>query len=150
MDQRLGALYELKRLSFSIGYIQNPKNFSPAFAYAYYNRVAPIFHENIARETYDFGPFMDVYAVKASFVDEVTKYVDECDLAGNLTAIGFYKLEDRFSGYKANRMELLHALEYTPIAGRFSDAVWKAIEADAPVEGNRLADMFLPTEVSFD
>ncbi|WP_240975791.1 hypothetical protein [Paraburkholderia aromaticivorans] len=87
MDQQLIALYEIKRQSFLIGYIQNPPNFSPALAYAYYARVAPIFHENIARERYGADPFEGVYSVKASFIDEVTKYVDECDRAGDLTAI---------------------------------------------------------------
>jgi hypothetical protein len=149
MDQQLIALYELKRQSFLIGYIHNPQYFSPALAFAYYNRVAPIFHENIAREKYESDPFEDVYAVKASFVDEVTKYVDECDLAGNLEAIGFYKLEERFGGYKANRIELLHSLEYARIDGRFSDAVWKAIEANAPAEANRLDDKFPPSDIHF-
>lgn len=151
MDQQqlLIALYELKRQTFLIGYIQNPDRFDSALAYAYYKRVAPIFHENIARETYDSDPFKEVYAVKASFVEEVIKYVDEKARAKDLKAIEFNKLEDHFGGYKTNRMELVHLLEYTRITGRFDEEVWNAIENRAPVEANPIEAKFSPNDVEF-
>lgn len=149
MDRQLIALFELKRQSFLIGYIQNPARYSDALAFAYYRRIAPIFHEDAARETYGGDPFDEVYAVKREFVSEVTKYVDELWCAGNLEGLGFYKLEDKFGGYKANRVELIYALEYTRIDGRFDEEVWKAIESDAPIEASSLDAKFSPEEVNF-
>jgi hypothetical protein len=144
------ALYEIKRQSFLMGFIVAPQHFSDALAFAYYNRLAPVFHEQIERELYGVDPFEQVYAVKADFINEVLHYVDEQDLAGNHADLGFYKLEDRFGGYKANRIELKWALEYARIDGRFSAKVWAAIEADAPVEANSLRSNFAPQDVSFD
>lgn len=149
MDQQLIALYEIKRQSFLIGYIQNPGHFDDALAFAYFNRLAPIFHEDIMREKYDIDPFAEVYAVKAGFMNDVLKYVDERDAAGDHAAIEFYTLEDNFGGYKANRIELIHTLEYARIDGRFNDDVWKAIERNAPAEANRLEKAFSPKDVSF-
>ncbi len=149
MDSQLVALYELKRQNFLIGYIQAPSRFSNALAFAHYHRMAPVFNENIFRETFT-DPFAEVYAVKADFINDVLKYIDEQDLAGNHTEIEFYKLEDRFGGYKANRMELIFALEYARIDGRFSAAVWNAIESNAPSEANTLASTFSPDDVYFD
>lgn len=149
MDNQLIALYELKRQTFLNGYVQNPDRFNDALAFAHYNRIAPFFHENLAREVYEGDPFDDVYLVKRDFINEVTKYVDECDLAGDYEAIGFYKLEDKFGGYKTNRVELIYALEYTRISGRFDEKVWTAIEANAPSEANSLDAAFSPTDVEF-
>lgn len=149
MDQQLVALYELKRQSFLIGYIQNPDHFSDALAFAYYHRLSPIFHEDIVRETYDSDPFEDAYAVKASFIDSVTQYVDECWRTNNLKAIEFYTLEEKFGGYKAKRIELLYTLEYARIDGRFDDTVWTAIESNAPIEASSVAATFSPKDVHF-
>lgn len=149
MTQQLVALYELKRQSFLFAYIQNPDQFSDALAYSYYHRVAPIFHENIEHETYGNDPFNDIYAVKRDFISEVTKYVDEQWLVRNFEAIAFYNLEEKFGGYKANRIELIHALEYTRIDGRFDEEVWKAIESNAPSEANSLRAKFSSKDVYF-
>ncbi|MEQ9608782.1 MAG: hypothetical protein RLN99_14055 [Kiloniellaceae bacterium] len=132
-----------------LGYIQNPDRFSDALAFAYFHRVAPVFHEVIAYETYDSDPFDEVYAVKRDFINEVLKYIDECDHAGDYDALGFYKLEDKFGGYKTNRMELLYALEYIRIDGRFGDEVWKAIESNAPAEANSIEATFSPKRLDF-
>jgi hypothetical protein len=107
------------------------------------------FHENSAREIYETDAFDEVYAVKREFVNEVIKYVDDRWRAEDLKAIGFYKLEDKFGGYKNNRIELICALEYARIEGRFDETVWKAIEADAPVEANSLDATFTPKDVDF-
>lgn len=149
MDANLIALYEIKRQAFLFAYIQNPENFSPALAYAYDKRIAPIFHEVLAREAYNVDPFDDIYLVKKEFVDAVTKYIDVEWRANNLKAITFYDLEDKFGGYKANRVELIYLLEYTRINGPFDEEVWKAIEANAPMEASKLASEFSPKEVSF-
>lgn len=149
MDQLI-ALYELKRQSFLLGYIQNPERFSDALAFAYFNRIAPVFHEDIARETYDSDPFEEIYAVKRDFALTVLKYIDERVLADDLEAIEFYKLEDKFGGYKANRIELIKALEYARIDGRFDSNVWTAIESNAPVEANSLDATFSPQDVYFN
>ncbi len=148
MDSQLIALYELKRQTFLLGYIQNPDRFSDALAFAYYNRLAPIFHENVTRETYDEDPFSDVYAVKGDFISKVLEFVDENDLAGNYQAIEFYNLEDKFGG-RSNRIEILHALEYARIDGRFGQKVWDAIVQNAPAEANRIDDSFSPKDVEF-
>lgn len=149
MNQQLIALYETKRQAFLFAYIQMPERFSAALAYAYFHRVAPIFHENIARETYDVDPFDEIYTVQSEFVEAVVKYVDEEWRANNLKDVAFNVLEDKFGGYKANRMELIYALEYVRIDGRFDDAVWKAIESNAPIEANPLSNKFSPEDVYF-
>ncbi|WP_338445713.1 hypothetical protein V5F89_11135 [Pelagerythrobacter marensis] len=149
MEQNLVALYELKRLTFLLGYKQNPESFNDALAFAYFNRVAPILHENIELETYGADPFADVYAVKAEFATEVLRYVDELERAEDFEGLGFYKLEEKFGGYKANRIKLIHALEYFRIDGRFDEKFWKAIEANAPAEANSLDSKFSPEDVYF-
>lgn len=150
MDDQLIALYELKRQTFLLGYIQNPGAFSDALAFAYYHRVAPIYHEQIARESYDSDPFEDVYKVKAEFIDEVTEYIDERVRADDYEAVGFYNLEEKFGGYKTNRMLLIYALEYTRIDERFDAKVWAAVEANAPTEANPLKATFTPKDVYFN
>lgn len=149
MDHQLIALYELKRQAFLLGYIQNPDRFSDALAFAYYHRIAPVFHENIARETYDCDPFEDIYFVKRDFILEVLKYIDERDLEKDYESLGFYNLEEKFGGYKANRIELIYALEYTRISGRFGDEFWKAVESNAPAEANSIDSTFSPKDVEF-
>lgn len=149
MDKQLIALYELKRQSFLLGYIQNPSKFGDALAFAYYHRMSPVFHEQIARETYDGDPFEDVYWIKSDFILEVLKYLDEKDLAKDYDPLEFYNLEETFGGYKANRIELLYALEYIRISGRFDDEVWNAIQRNAPMEANQIDSTFSPDEVDF-
>ena len=149
MDAQLTALYELKRQGFLLGYVQNRDRFNDAHAFAYYHRVAPVFHEDIARETHGGDPFESVYSVKRDFVLEVLKYVDGLDQARDYESLAFYKLEDKFGGYKTNRMELIYTLEYARIAGRFDEKFWDAIQADAPAEANQLDAEFSPRDVYF-
>lgn len=150
MDKHLVALYELKRQGFLLGYLEHPDLFSDAHVFAVLHRLAPIFHENILREVHGEDPFDDVYAVKADFITEVLRYVDERWLEKDWDALGFYNLEDKFGGYKTNRVELIHALEYMRIDGRFDDAFWKAVEANAPAEANSLDSTFTTADVYFD
>ncbi|WP_292029254.1 hypothetical protein [Brevundimonas sp. UBA2416] len=148
MDPQLIALYELKRQNFLLGYVQNPDRFSDSLAFAYYNRLEPIFHENIARETYEEDPFSSVYAIKGDFISALLKFVDENDQAGNLQAIEFYNLEDKFGG-RSKRIEILHALEYARIDGRFGKKVWDAIVKNAPAEATMIDESFSPSNVEF-
>ena len=150
MDNQLVALFELKRQTFLLGYIQSPDKIDDAHAFAVQNRVAPVFHENISRETHGGDPFADVYAVKEDFIIEVLRYVDKRWLEKDFDALGFYKLEDKFGGYKANRVELKHALEYIRMTGRFDSAFWTAVESDAPAEATSLDSEFSPKDVYFD
>lgn len=149
MNNELIALYEIKRQAFLIGYIENPERYSDALAYAYYHRVSPIFHEQSARETYGTDPFEEVYAVKTEFMEEVLDFVDKCDLDKNYSAIEFRSLEDRFGGYKANRIELIFTLEYARIDGRFDKNVWDAIKINAPLEAHHISATFSPLDVEF-
>lgn len=114
------------------------------------NRVAPIIHENISRESRGEDPFAKVYSVKEDFIIEVMRYVDERWLAKDFDALGFYNLEDKFGGYKTNRIELIHALERVRIDGRFDDAFWVAVEANSPSEATSLDSTFQPSNVYFD
>jgi len=150
MDQQLIALYEIKRQQFLMGYVQFPDKFSDAHAFAVFNRIAPIFHENILREVHGSDPFAEVYSVKEDFITDVLRYVDERWRAKDFDALGLYKLEDKFGGYKTNRVELIHSLEYMRIDGRFDDPFWGAVEADAPSEAKSLDSMFSPANVYFD
>lgn len=150
MDNHLVALYEIKRQSFLIGFVQSPERFDSALAFAYYHRMAPYFHDSMVREKYGVDPYEEVYHVKRELMDQVLKYVDECDLQKKYDEIEFYKLEDRFGGYKTNRIELIYTLEYARIARRFNTNVWAAIEKDAPAEAGTLLAQFEPKDVEFD
>lgn len=143
------ALYEIKRQAFLIGYIQSPERFSDSLAFAYEHRLTPIFHEDIMRETHGADPFAEAYNVPADFMNKVLKYVDECDLAKTLDKIAFSKLENKFGGYKVNRLEIVRTLEYARIDGRFGDEVFAAIEDNAPVEANNIANSFSADKVYF-
>ena len=147
MDIR--ALYEMKRQNFLIGYIQSPDRFDDALAFAYENRIAPIFHEDIMKEVHGEDPFVEAYAVKPDFMLELIKYIDKCWLDKNLDEVEFRKLEDKFGGYKANRIEIIHTVEYARISGRFDDDVYSSIVKDAPIEANSIRSSFSPSEVHF-
>ena len=149
MDNQLVALYEIKRQTFLNGYIQNPKRFNDALAFAYEHRIAPIFHEKLMRDVYDGDPFADVYFIKSGFVDQVTKYIDDKWREKDLSDIGFYDLETKYGGHQVNRVELIYILEYTRISGLFDDHVWKAIESNSPSEANSIASTFGPDDVEF-
>ncbi len=146
---KIGALYEVKRQGFLIGYVQDPDKYDNALAFAYENWLAPIFHEEIMRETHGEDPFEEAYAVSADFMKEVTKFLDECWLAKNFDEVEFCKLEDKFGGYNTNRIELIRAIEYARISGRFDDELLGAIEQNAPVEANSIASTFESDEVYF-
>ncbi|HDR9010640.1 TPA: hypothetical protein QDB08_003627 [Burkholderia vietnamiensis] len=149
MDHHLIALYELKRQSFLIGYIQNPEHFDSALAFAYYHRLAPIFHEQVMQEKFESDPYVDAYSVKADFADEVIKYIDERWTDRDLAAVSFYNLEKKFGGHHANRVELIHTLEYARIKGCFDESFWAAVVSDAPVEASNLKSEFSPQDVYF-
>ena len=149
MDKHLVALYELKRQTFLIGYIQNPNLFSASLAYAYLNRVAPVLNELVQRESYESDPYKDIYSVNARFVNDLLDYIADRSENNNFEDIGFYKLEQTFDA-RADRVKLKHALEYARINGLFDEVVWKAVVSDAPLEANRLASTFNPKDVHFD
>lgn len=144
MDIR--ALYEIKRQSFLIGFVQSPTRFNAALAYAYQNRISPIFHEQAARAVYGEDPFEDAYSIKSAFVNEVASYIAERWQASDLAAVQFKKLETRFGG---NRMQLLHIIEYARMAGMFDDPLYNAIEANAPMNANSFLAKFEPEDVYF-
>ena len=146
MNDLLSAIYETKRQSFLLGYIQYPEKFDDALAYAYYHRLSPTLHASSDKQ----DPFEEVYDVSSEFISEVLKYVDEKWLARDLDSMGFYDLEEKFGGYKTNRMELKFALEYMRIDRRFDESVWEAIEENAPMEANSLMSSFSPDNVSFN
>lgn len=143
------ALYEVKRQSFLIGYIQNPKHFDDALAFAYEHRIAPIFHEGIMREVQGEDPFEEAYFVSSEFATKVVKRIDELWLAKKYDELGFYDLEDEFGGHHENRIELIRIIEYARISGRFDDTVYKAVESSAPVEANSIDATFSPKDVFF-
>lgn len=150
MDNLLAAVYEAKRQSFLAGFVGNPEFFDASLAYAYLHRMAPFFHETDVKESYGEDVFDDVYAIKSSFVDGLTKYMDECWRRGDLNALAFSNLEDLFGGYRTNRSEIICVLEYAKINGRFDENVWAAVEQGAPVEALGLKSTFCPEDVFFD
>ncbi len=143
------ALYEIKRQGFLLGFIQNPKNFDPALAYAHQHRMAPFFHEEIMREHHGADPFEAAYRISADFMDKVYEYLDECDINEKLEDVAFYKLEDHFGGYKKHRIELIRTIEYARISGRWGDELYAAIAKDAPAEANHIDSSFEPKDVFF-
>ncbi|KQW30730.1 hypothetical protein ASE36_00045 [Rhizobium sp. Root274] len=146
----LAAMYETKRQNFLIGFVNNPERFDPALAFAYYHRMAPIFHEDDLRETEGGDPFESIYSVKRQFVVDVTNHIDENWLNRTTDNVQFNKLEDRFGGYKANRMEILVVLEYSRIAGRFDDELFDAVVKGAPIEASKIDATFRPEDIYFD
>lgn len=143
------ALYELKRQSFLIGYVQNPDHFDAALAYAYEHRIAPVFHEAIMREVHGEDPFAEAYAVSADFINKVLKHIDKLWIDKKFDELGFYDLEGHFGDHHKYRVELIHILEYARISRRFDDALYNAVEANAPVEANSIDSSFSPQDVYF-
>lgn len=143
------ALYEIKRQNFLIGYVQNPERYDDALAYAYENRIAPVFHEAIMREAHEEDPFEDAYSISADFVNRVLKHIDELWLEKKFDEVGFYDLETHFGDHHEYRVELIHILEYARIAGRFDDELYAAVEANAPAEANSIDSSFSPSDVYF-
>lgn len=143
------AAYENKRLLILSTFLNHPGKVPPALAYAHDKRIAPIFHENIARECYGMDPYAEIYAVKARFVEEVSKHIDKLWLAKNLKNVGFQDLETSFGGYKANRMELVHAIRYMYLDDRFDDELYSAIKVGAPLEAHGIMDGYTPDDVEF-
>jgi hypothetical protein len=143
------ALYELKRQNLLMGYLQHPEKIDDALAYAYTHRLAPVFHEQTMRDSHGGDPFEAAYAVPADFMNELFKFMDECSINGNLADLEFYKLEEKFGGYKKNRIELIYAIEYARISHRFGDDVYAAIESNAPAEANSIDSNFDPSNVFF-
>lgn len=143
------ALYEIKRQGLLLGFISNPDKFDPALAYAHQHRLSPIFNEEILREAYGQDPFEQAYWIKSSFVDDVTKYIDELFRKKDYAGLAFNEIEDRFGGYKAKRMELRAVIEYARIKGLFDDAVYGAIEKDAPIEVAPISSSFSAKDVYF-
>lgn len=131
-------------------FLQHPNKVHKALAYAYEKRMAPIFHEEIARETYDLDPYAEIYAIDADFVRKVSKFIDDHWLAKTLNAVQFNKLEDAFGGYKANRMELAFAIRYMQLDGRFDTTLYQAILKDAPVEAHSILDDYTTNDVDLE
>ena len=144
------ASYETKRLLILNTFLNHPKKIDPALAFAYHHRMAPILHEEIAREHYGLDPYADIYAVKADFVGEVAKYLDEQWLAEDLDSIAFSKLEDKFGGYKANRIELISSIQYLFLDHRFDDKLYEAVKKNAPLEAHGIMDAYTADDVSFE
>ncbi|MFC3074930.1 hypothetical protein [Shinella pollutisoli] len=147
-DNLLRALYETKRQSFLLGFIQAPDRFDSALAFAYQHRIEPIFHEQTAREIYGGDPFSSVYAIDAAFVDSVSKYIDANSDEKKSENLTFCKMEDEFGG-RAVRMKLRYALEYIQLSERFEQSDFEAILRHAPAEAKKLVTEFTPQDVDF-
>jgi hypothetical protein len=143
------ALYELKRQSFLIGYVQNPDRFEDALAYAYEHRIAPVFHEAIMREVHGEDPFAEACSVSVDFINKVLKHIDKLWMDKNFGELGFYDLETHFGDHHEYRMELIHIIKYARISRRFDDTLYNAVEANAPAEANSINSSFSPDDVYF-
>lgn len=144
------ATYETKRMLVLTSFVNSPRLILPALAYAYEKRLAPILHEEIAREKYGLDPFDEIYPVKAEFMHRLLKDVDEKWLAKDFASLAFNEIEDRFGGYKVNRLEIAHTLRYAFLSGSFEDDVWTAIKKNAPSEAYSINRKFEPEDISFE
>lgn len=144
------AAYETKRMLVLTTFANNPKLVLPALAYAYDCRLAPIFHEGVAREMHGVDPFEDVYPVKREFMTSVAKFVDDRWIASDFDGIAFTKIEDEFGGYKMNRLEIASTLRYAFLSSRFDETVYAAIKKSAPSEAFRITSRYGPEDVSFE
>ncbi|MEO7240416.1 MAG: tyrosine--tRNA ligase [Sphingomicrobium sp.] len=149
MSNQINAIYENHRDHLLTAFIDHPDRFSSAYAYALFYRIAPIFHESSSREVHDGDPFEKAYWVSSSFITNLLKHIDDLWLNKDFDGLEFYKLEENFGGYKTNRSELIHALEYIRISDRFDDEVWRSISTNAPVEAHEIRQKFLPSDVYF-
>lgn len=147
MNNEIKALYEIRRQVFLNGYLQNPNNYDDSLAYAYYNRIAPVLNmEGSRNEAYVFD---EACFVKSDFAKQVLDYLDDKWLKKEWSDVTFYKLEDLFGGYHSNRVELIYILAYARIQNLFDNALWDAVESDAPTEAKPITSKFSPQEVTF-
>lgn len=149
MNQTLAALYEIYRHQVLSGYASNPSLYDPGLVYAAMHRMAPLFHQSDLKEGYGLDPFSSVYQISEGFIDEVTQYMDDHWRSGTLKELEFSKLEDRFGGYRTNRMKLKHVCNYTRLSGRFDENVWINVERNAPIECKPIASSFTPEDIQF-
>lgn len=146
----LAATYDVKRFQVLQAYKSNPKSVMPALAFAYDKRIAPIDHNSGAKEAYGFDPYEEVYYANSQFVDTVIRRIRELDQAGDTANLSFPRLEDSLGGYKSSRMELAFTVRYLRLSGLFSEAVYKAISDNAPVEAQSIVDDYGPEDVYLD
>ena len=56
-------------------------------------------------------------------------------------------MEDKFGGYKANRMEIAHGLRYAYLSDAFDREVYSAILEEAPMEAHGITRKFSPDDI---
>lgn len=144
------AALEMRRFQYLMAFLQYPEHVDKALAFAWNERICPVFHRTIEREVHGVDCFAAVYGAKEDIMDSVVKYLDEQWLAarrgGDLRGVGFYELEAKFGG-KAGRSALIDCVRYCFLDDRFDDALYQAVEANAPIEAHHLTRDFGPDEV---
>lgn len=120
-------LFDLKRDNVLRAYLDHPNHCEEAYAFAWYARLYPVFHENRGVEVWS-----DYFHIEQSFVREVITYLEELWDADETTS--FRSLEQRFGGYRNYRLELRDVLRYCHIQEVFDDNFYNALRHAAPGE----------------
>ena len=134
-DTQLIAAYETYRLQLLSQFVGNPDLVAAPLAFAYENRICPVYHHELQIEIHGKYCFEDVFrgARSREFLNELFRYIDDLSRRKNFDEISFTKLEDKFGGYKANRMEIAHGLRYAYLSDAFDREVYSAILEESPM-----------------
>jgi hypothetical protein len=75
------AAFETRRFLYLMAFLQHPEHVNKALAFAWNERICPIYHRTVEREVHGVDCFSEIYEVKEDDIDELTKYIDGRRLA---------------------------------------------------------------------
>ena len=144
------AAFETRRFLYLTEFMHYPDHVHTALAFAWSERICPIYHRTLEREAHDVDCFSAVYKVKPDDMDELIQHLNDRRLHTRegepITGVVFYELEAKF-GKRIDRSGLIDCIRYCFLADAFDDELYRAIEANAPVEAHHLMRDFSPEEV---
>lgn len=153
-QQIMNAMYTQQRLQvLSLGVHHD--EFSDAYLYAWYEGVYPFFEDtdgSVQRMPHEH--YQSQFLVSREKVDELSEYLDECWLKGNVPT--FYELEDhyevRHSTTEWTRGDLIDICRYLFLRRSWDDAFWSKLltPMQHPSEAGSLTRKFDRKDIYFE
>lgn len=125
----LEALFTQQRLQV-IHFGKHHGEYSDAYVYAWENSVYPFFDDtdgSVSRKPHEH--YAEFFLVSSEKVDELSKYLDDCYLSGNVPT--FYELEDKYNTRSSasdwDRMDLIKICRYLVLSDSWDKSFWEKI-----------------------
>lgn len=141
----LKAIYETKRQALLLAYStpSTSATVGKARAFAYSERMCPVFHSHHSPHEGVLDPFDGAYEIPRAFVTEVLDYCDNQWLEKNVPT--FYDLEEKYD--RGKRMALYSILRYAFLSDKFDEDFYTTILSRCPTEAKSIASSSVPFEV---